>query len=417
MIFKLMPGLKHLVQYNYDNLTGDLFAGLIVTFLLLPQSMAYAIIAGVPLAAGLFAATFPLIVYALFGNSKYLSVGPVSVVSLLGFSGISSIVQPHSSQFLELMILLALIVGIVQIFMGLIKFGSIFEYVSLALISGFTSAIAIIISVNQIKSIMGVSLPGYNNFLNYSIEVLKHLPKVNIITVVIGLGSLIILLALKKKFPVSPGPLIVIIASVLIVNYYDLNKIGVDIVGEIPQELPVISINIPAFDTFLILIPIACMIGFISFVESYAIAKTLSNKENEILNPNQELIGLGLANMTSSFVGAIPVAGAISRSAVNHQSGAKSNLSLLIAAFFMLFSIIYLTPLFYYLPKATLAAIIIIAVSNLINLKQIIYYFKSTSVDALIFLATFIATLMIDIFIGLIIGFFFSFLVKGFKKC
>lgn len=415
MIFKFMPGLKQLAQYKRDNLVGDVTAGLIVAFLLLPQSMAYAIIAGVPLSIGLFAATFPLIIYALFGNSKYLSVGPVSVVSLLAFSGISSIVQPHSPQFLELMVILALIVGGVQIFMGLIRFGSIFDYVSPALISGFTSAIAIIIALNQIKSIMGVTLPSYHNFFIYVIEIADHIPKANIFTVGIGLGSFLILLVLKKKFLVSPGPFIVIISSIAIVDYFNLNRKGVDIIGKIPNELPSISIHIPTFDIFLMLVPIATMIGFISFIESYAIGKTLANKENEQLNPNQELIGLGLANVTSSFVGAIPVAGAISRSAVNHQSGAKSNLSLLITAFFMLLSIIYLTPLFYYLPKAALAAIIIIAVSNLINFKQFIIYFKNKLADAVIFLATFMATLLIDIFIGLVIGLCLSLLLKWIK--
>lgn len=416
MIFKLMPGLKQLVQYKQDNLVGDVTAGLIVAFLLLPQSMAYATIAGVPLSIGLFAATFPLIIYALFGNSKYLSVGPVSVVSLLAFSGISSIVQPHSSQFLELMVFLALIVGGIQIFMGLIRFGSIFDYVSPALISGFTSAIAIIIALNQIKSIMGVKLPNYNNFFYYLIEIVNNIPKANIYTVGIGLSSIFILLVLKKKFLVSPGPFIVLIASIAIVDYFDLNKKSVDIIGKIPQELPSMSIHTTTFDTFLLLVPIALMIGFISFIESYAVGKTLANKEHEQLNPNQELIGLGLANVTSSFVGAIPVAGAISRSAVNYQSGAKSNLSLLITAFFMLLSIIYLTPLFYHLPKAALAAIIIIAVSNLINFKKFIIYLKNKSTDAVIYLATFLATLLVDIFIGLVIGICLSLLIKSIKK-
>ncbi|MFD1037299.1 SulP family inorganic anion transporter [Virgibacillus byunsanensis] len=416
MIFKIMPGLQQLTQYKHENLVGDVTAGLIVAFLLLPQSMAYATIAGVPLSIGLVAATFPLIIYSLFGNSKYLSVGPVSVVSLLAFSGISSIVQPHSSQFMGLMIVLALLVGVVQIIMGLIRFGSIFDYVSPALISGFTSAIAIIIALNQIKSIIGVKLPSYHNFFYYLIEIANHIPKANIFSVGIGLGSLFILLVLKKKFTVSPGPFIVLIASIIIVDYFNLHKKGVDIIGEIPQELPSMSMHTTTFDTILLLVPIALMIGFISFIESYAIGKTLANKKNEELNPNQELIGLGLANVTSSFVGAIPVAGAISRSAVNYQSGAKSNLSLLITAIFMLLSIIYLTPLFYHLPKAALAAIIIIAVSNLINFKNFIIYLKYKSTDAAIYLATFIATLLIDIFIGLVIGICLSLLVTWIKK-
>lgn len=404
MLYTLFPGLKLLVHYNKSNLTGDVTAGMIVAVLLIPQSMAYAIIAGVPVSLGLFAATFPLIIYAFVGGSKYLSVGPVSIVSLLAFSAISGIVQADSSQFLELMIILSLLVGTIQLILGFVKVGSFFDYVSYAVIHGFISAAAIIIALNQVKSIMGVSLPSYENLISYGREVINHLPEANIYTVAIAFGSIFLLLVIKKRAPAIPGAFIVIIASVMIVDYFDLDKKDVAIVGSIPQALPTFSFHIPTVDIMLVLFPVAFMIAFISFVESYAVAKQLAHKDNDPLDPNQELRGLGLANLTSSFVGSIPVAGAISRTAVNHQSGAKTNLSLLVTALFMLLAILYLTPLLYYLPKATLAAIIIIAVSGLINFKQLIYYLKTKISDAIIFLTTFIATLMIDIFLGLIIG-------------
>ncbi|WP_163969650.1 SulP family inorganic anion transporter [Oceanobacillus halotolerans] len=412
-IYKLMPGLKHLANYKQSNLIGDLTAGLIVAFLLIPQSMAYATIAGVPVSLGLFAATFPLIIYALFGTSKYLSVGPVSVVSLLAFSAVSSIAAPNSAQFLQLIIFLALLVGVLQFCMGLIKFGSIFDYVSPAFITGFTSAIAIIIALNQVKSIMGVSLPKYDNLVDYGMEILRHVSDINAYTALIGIGSILLLVTLKKMFTISPGPFIVIVLSIGLVDYFNLHQKNVDIVGQIPSGFPDLSMTIPTWDLILLLMPTAFMISFISFLESYAIGKTLANKENEQLDPNRELMGLGLANITSSAVGSIPIAGAISRSAVNHQSGAKTNLSLLITAFFMFVAILFLTPLFYYLPKATLAAIIIVAVSKLINLKQMIDYIKNKLSDGLILIATFLSTLMIDIFIGLLIGITVSLLVKG----
>lgn len=410
MFFKLMPGLEQLTHYNRSNLRSDMVAGTIVAFLLIPQSMAYAIIAGVPLSIGLFAGTFPLIIYALFGGSKFLSIGPVSIVSLLAFAGISNIAQPDTPHFFALMILLTLIVGIVQLVMGFIKFGSFFEYLSPAIISGFTSAAAIIIALNQVKSIIGISIEGYQKFFSYAFKIIQHMPGGNLYTIGIGVTSIVMLLIMKKKFLI--GPLLIVTASIIVVSLLNLDQKGVEIVGKIPQEVLTFSLHIPTFESLLLLFPIAFMIGFISFVESYAIAKTLAQKENEQLDPNQELLGLGLANITSSIVGAIPVAGAISRTAVNHQSGAKSNLSLLITAFFMLLTILYLTPLFYYLPKATLAAIIIIAVLKLINLKQIPYYFKNKPSDALIFLATFTSTLIIDIFIGLITGIVLSLIIK-----
>ncbi|UJL45416.1 SulP family inorganic anion transporter [Virgibacillus sp. NKC19-16] len=416
MMYKLFPGLKQLVHYNKHNLTGDITSGMTVAVLLIPQSMAYAIIAGVPVSLGLFAATFPLIVYALVGGSKYLSVGPVSIVSLLAFSGITGIVQADSSRFIELMIILTLLVGAIQLVLGFVKVGSFFDYVSYSVINGFISAAAIIIALNQVKSIMGVSLPSYENLISYGREIMNHLPEANIYTVAIALGSIFLLLGIKKMSPAIPGAFIVIIASVMSVDYFDLNEKGVAIVGSIPQSLPTLSFHIPTLDLILVLFPIAFMISFISFVESYAVAKQLANKDNDRLDPNQELRGLGLANVTSSFVGSIPVAGAISRTAVNHQSGAKTNFSLLVTALFMLLAILYLTPLFYYLPKATLAAIIIIAVLKLINFKQLISYFKTKISDAMIFLTTFIATLMIDIFLGLIIGISLSIVITLMKR-
>ncbi|WP_255585359.1 SulP family inorganic anion transporter [Virgibacillus saliphilus] len=416
MMYKLFPGLKHLVHYNTSDLTDDLTAGMTVAVLLIPQSMAYAIIAGVPVTLGLFAATFPLLIYAFVGGSKYLSVGPVSIVSLLAFSGITSIVQADSTQFIELIMILALLTGVIQLLLGFIKIGSFFNFIPYAVIHGFISAAAIIIALNQVKSIMGVSLPKYDNLISYGQEIIIHLPEANLYTVGIASGSIFLLLLLKKTSPAIPGAFIVIFASVLIVDYFDLNEKGVAIVGSIPQALPNLSFHTPTFDLIISLLPIALMIAFISFVESYAVAKQLANKDNEPLDPNQELRGLGLANITSSFVGSIPVAGAISRTAVNQQSGAKTNLSLLVTAIFMLLAILYLTPLFYYLPKVTLAAIIIIAVSGLTNFKQLSYYFKNNISDAIIFLATFTATLLIDIFLGLMIGISLSIIIGLMQK-
>ncbi|WP_019412673.1 SulP family inorganic anion transporter, partial [Paenisporosarcina sp. TG20] len=190
----------------------------------------------------------------------------------------------------------------------------------------------------------------------------------------------------------------------LFVNFYALQKKGVDIVGEIPKGLPVLSFNIPTLDIIQLLLPIAFTIAFISFLESYAVVKTLADKDKEQINTNQELIGLGLANISSSLVGSIPVAGAISRTAVNYQSGAKTNLSLLITAACIIITLLFLTPIFHYLPKATLAAIIILAVSNLINLKEITLLLRTSPINAVLLISTFLATILLNVFWGLLIG-------------
>ncbi|MUK87607.1 sodium-independent anion transporter [Ornithinibacillus sp. L9] len=404
MIDKLFPGLRHLTSYNSSKLSSDITAGVIVTFLLIPQSMAYAIIAGVPLTMGILAGTFPLIIYTLFGSSRYLSIGPVSIVSLLAFTGISSITDPGSNRFLELIILLSLLVGMVQLLLGLLKFGSFLNYISPAVIGGFTSALAIIIILNQMSSIIGVALPKYNNFITYFWGIFERISNVNIVTITIGLASLLFLVVLKNILHMLSGPFLLIFISIIVVDYFDLNNKGVEVVGGIPRKLPDVSLTIPTLDILLSLIPIALVIGFISFFESFSVAKTLADKEGEKVNPNQELIGLSFANITSSFVGSIPVAGAISRTAVNYESGAKTNVSMLVTALLMLLAVLFMTPLFYYLPKATLSAIIIFAVMKLINAKQLVYYLKRKPIEAFIFLVTFISTLILDVFIGLVIG-------------
>ncbi|MFD1362407.1 SulP family inorganic anion transporter [Lentibacillus salinarum] len=409
MIRKLLPGLKKLVPYDISHLPGDITAGVIVTFLLLPQSIAYATIAGAPITMGLLAGTFPLIIYALFGSSNYLSVGPVSMASLLAFAGISRLTDVDSEQFLELMILLSLLVGIVQLMMGILKFGSIVKHISQAVIGGFTSALAIIIILNQIGAIMGVTLPEYQNIGASFLAIIEHIPKANVLTVLLGCVSFIFLIQLKRKFPISPGPFIVIFVSIVAVDYFDLDTMGVEIVGAIPKTFSDVSMVMPTIDMLISLMPIACIIAILSFFESFSIAKTLADKEKGAIYPNQEFVSLGFANMTSSFVGSIPVAGSISRTAVNYESGARTNLSLFTTAVLMVVAILYMTPSFYYLPKTVLAAIIIYAVMKLINVRQLKGYIRHSLWDAVIFLTTFLATLMVNMFIGLVIGMILSF--------
>ncbi len=413
---KLIPGLKMLKHYPYSNLSGDLTAGLIVAVLLIPQSMAYAIIAGVPVEMGLYAATFPLIIYFLFGNSKYLSVGPVSIVSLIVFSGVSSIAQPRTDQFLELIIVLGLMIGFLHLVMGIVKMGDLFEYISPSVINGFISAAAIIIAVNQIKAMMGVTLPNYDNLLQYSMVVIHNLPKANTYTLAIGLFSIFLLVIFKKKTTRSPGSLLVVVMTTVVVQAFDLHKMGVEIVGEIPSGLPRLSLQIPSIHIIKLLLPFAFMIAFISFLESFTVVKVFSGKEKDPIHANQELIALGLANIVSSFIGSIPVGGALSRTAVNYQSGARSSLSLLFTALFVLISLLYLTPLFYYLPKSALAAIIIVAVVNLIKIKHFPSLIRKAPYEALIFLTTFVTTLMVDIFLGLIMGIILSIIMNRICK-
>lgn len=266
---KLFPGLGPLTSYRLSYLTDDITAGIIVTFLLLPQSMAYALVARVPIAMGLIAATIPLFVYGLFGGSRYLSVGPVSVISLLSLTGLSSMAQPSSKEYIILIIMLAFLVGAIQLVMGIVRIGSILKYISTSVIYGFTSALAIIIMLNQLPSIIGVDLPSYQGFFSYLNQVFTHLPMMNILTLAIGLGSIFILILFQKKFHVKIGPLVVIILSVLVVDFFHLNKEGIEIVGSIPRDIIGAGFQMPTVDTILSLLPIAITISFISFLNRF----------------------------------------------------------------------------------------------------------------------------------------------------
>ena len=408
--------LKQRSLYHLPHATGDLTAGIIVTFLLIPQSMAYASLAGVPLTMGLYAGTFPLLIYAVFGSSKYLSVGPVSVVSLLTFTGLSNLMGVNDHSYIELVIILSLMVGIVQLLMGFFRLGFLLRHIASSVISGFISALALIIIANQLPSLIGITRPAYSNLFTYALELFGDLPSVHWITASIGLTSLLLILIINKTLSASPAPLVVILASIIVVNFFHLDKAGVEIVGPIPIDLLNLSLIIPTWEMFSSLLPLAVIISFVSFLESFSVAKSLADKDNEYVNVNQELTGIGLANLTSSFTGSMPVSGALSRSAVNYDSGAKTKLSLVITALLMLLAILYMTPLFYYLPKAALAAIIVFAVIKLVNIHQLIFYLKNEPAQALIFLATFFVTLMIGIVQGLISGMMLSLIYRGLRE-
>jgi SulP family sulfate permease len=416
LIYKFLPGLNFLSNYKRGDLTGDLTAGTIVAILFIPQSMAYAIIAGVPPVLGLYAGTFPLVVYALFGTSKHLSVGPVSIVSLLAFSGVAELAEPFSLPFIELIVTFGVMVGVIQLILRVVHVGHLFDHISPAVIGGFTSAAAIVIALNQVESIIGVDLSSYKQIVQFLLEVLNQLPQTNLYSAGIGVGSIVLLILLKRLFKLSPGPFIVVIISTLAVHYFQLHTKGVHIVGDVPKGLPQFTIPSLSFQHFQFLLPIAFSIAFISFLESYAVAKAVAEKEKNQLNTNQELTGLGLANITSSFVGSIPVAGAFSRTAVNYQSGAKTNVSSFITVLIIFITLLFFTPLFYYLPKAALAAIIIVAVLGLIDFKQFIFLAKTAPLDFILFMATFVTTLWIGIFTGLLIGIILSILLYGSKR-
>ncbi|MGM0896304.1 MAG: SulP family inorganic anion transporter [Bacillota bacterium] len=411
MLKKWIPALDWMGSYKKSDLSGDLNAGLIVAIMLIPQGMAYAMLAGLPPVIGLYASTIPLIIYALFGTSRQLAVGPVAMVSLLVLSGVSLLAEPGTDEYISLVLLLMLMIGVIQFLLGVFKLGFIVNFLSHAVISGFTSAAAIIIGLSQLKHLIGVSLEAEKNVFLILAETFRRVAEINPATLAIGIGSIILLIIMKKYVKKIPGPLVVVALSILTVYLFSLQAQGVKIVGEVPSGLP--SLSLPAFqlDAVIALLPIALTISFIGYMESIAMAKAIASKEKYKIDPNRELVGLGLANVGGSFFAGYPVTGGFSRSAVNYQAGARTPLASIITAFLIILTLLFFTGLFYYLPNAVLAAIIMVAVYSLIDVKEAAYLFKVNRVDGITWALTFLATLVIGIEQGIIVGAVFALLV------
>lgn len=411
MLKKWIPALEWLGSYKKTDLSGDLNAGLIVAIMLIPQGMAYAMLAGLPPVIGLYASTVPLIIYALFGTSRQLAVGPVAMVSLLVLSGVSLLAEPGTDEYISLVLLLMLMIGVIQLLLGVFKLGFIVNFLSHAVISGFTSAAAIIIGLSQLKHLIGVSLEADKNVFLIIGETVRRFGEINPATLAIGMGSIILLILMKKYVKKIPGPLVVVVLSILAVYLFDLNGLGVKIVGEVPAGLPTLSLPAFQIDALIALVPIALTISFIGYMESIAMAKAIAAKEKYKIDPDRELVGLGLANVGGSFFAGYPVTGGFSRSAVNYQAGARTPLASIITAMLIILTLLFFTGLFYYLPNTVLAAIIMVAVYSLIDAKELRYLFKVNKVDGLTWLLTFLATLLIGIEQGIIAGAVFSLLV------
>jgi SulP family sulfate permease len=403
---KYIPILDWLPNYKKKNLSGDLSAGITVGVMLIPQGMAYAMLAGLKPIYGLYAATVPLILYAIFGTSRQLAVGPVAVVSLLIASGVGALAEIGSDSFLGMAILLSLMIGVFQLIMGIFKVGFIVNFLSHPVLSGFISAAAVYIAFSQMKHILGISIPRgkvYETAYNIYLKV----GEINKYTLAVGLGGILTIIALKKINKRIPFPLVVVLLGMGIgyVLGLDAMPYNVSIVGDVPDGLPSFTVPTITYDAVTSLIPIALTIALIGFTESIAVAKSIQKKhKNYEIDASQELLALGIANIGASFFQAFPTMGGFARSAVNDQSGAKTNLAGIISATVVILTLLFLTPYFYYLPNAILASIIIVAVFGLIDFKEAKHLWKTDRRDFAMFMITAIATLTLGVEQGIMVG-------------
>ena len=415
-IKKIIPILEWLPQYNTSLFKGDVLAGITVGIILIPQGIAYALIAGLPPIYGLYCALVPQVMYVIFGSSRQVAIGPVAMDSLIVATGVSTLALAGSDSYISIAILLALMVGTIQFIMGVFRLGFIVNFLSKPVITGFSSAIALIIGCNQFRNLLGVDFIQSDQ-IQYVIEdVLLQITNYNFHTTIIGFSSVAIIVIFRKINIKIPNALIVVVLGIIIMKYFGKSFNDVSIIKEIPSGLPSFGIPDVDLDQIRELLPIAFTLVMVGYLETISIGKSLEAKQDEYLvRPNQELIALGLSNIVGSLFKAYPSTSSFSRSAINQESGAKTGMAALISVLMVILTLLFLTPLFYYLPKTVLAAIIIVAVFGLVNFKEAIFLWKANHLDFWLLLATFLATLLLGIEFGIIVGVGLSLIVLIFR--
>ncbi|WP_297791343.1 sulfate permease [uncultured Marinobacter sp.] len=418
-LIQFLPILGWLKGYRGDTFASDALAAVIVTLMLVPQALAYALLAGLPPEVGLYASMIPLVVYAMFGTSATLAVGPVAVASLMTASALGGIAETGTPEYVGAALVLATLSGLVLFAMGLLRLGFLANFLSHPVISGFVTASGILIAGSQLGHILGVTGGGHN-LLEMVHGLWQQLDDFNPITLQIGGGALLFLY-LCRKF-LKPGltraglpdrladlttkaaPVTAVIVTTAAAWHFDLGAAGVNLVGEVPSGLP--DISLPSMDPeiWATLVPAAILISLVGFVESISVAQTLAAKRRQRIAPDSELIALGLANMASGVSGGSPVSGGFSRSVVNFEAGAQTPIAGMLTAVGIAVATLTLTGLLAFLPKATLAATIIIAVSTLIDLPAIGRTLAYSKADGAAMLATIILTLVHGVEAGITAG-------------
>lgn len=399
------PILEWIQEYNKTLFKGDLSAGITVAVMLIPQGMAYAMIAGLPPVYGLYAAIFPQLIYAIMGSSRQLAVGPVAMDSLLVATTLNTMAIVDTQHYISLAIFLAFFMGVIQVFLGLIKFGFLVNFLSKPVINGFTSAAAIIIGLSQLNHMLGVEI-SQGNVLQALIQSIWEVrTEIHLLTLMITLGSIFLIFGIKRFSKKIPVALVVVILTTLLTSQLNWNEMGLSIVGTIPSGLPAFNFQWIAVEDIYPLFPMALTLSLIAFLEAISIAKAIEVKENkETVDPNQELIALGAANVFGSFFQSYPTTGGFSRTAVNHESGAQTGVAAIISAAVVGLTLVFFSSWFYYLPKPVLGAIILTAVINLVDLKYPYQLWSSHREEFFILLFTFLITLFMGIMEGVLLG-------------
>ncbi len=383
---------------------ADLLAGMTVAAMLIPQGMAYAALAGMPPVAGLYASTVPLVVYALFGTSGQLAFGPVAIVSLLTASTLAPIADGDPGTYIALAGVLALMVGALQLTLGLLRAGRLTGLLSHPVVSGFTSAAAIVIATSQLDKLFGVDIGSPEGWLERITAIVGSLRGTNLTTLAVGVVAIAALVAGRRLGNRVPTPLLVLALATAAVPLFGLEAAGVAVLGEVPGGFPLPGLPAVSLDQLVALLPGAAIIALLSYLEGISVARAIATRTRDRIDPDQELIASGAANLAAGLIQAFPVAGGFSRTAVNHAAGARTPIASIVTAGGVLLALLLLAPLFTTLPEVVLAAVVLVAVAKLIDVREAVHAWQVERTDGLALAITFAATLLLGVEVGIGIG-------------
>ncbi len=404
LIQRIFPFLSWFEEYDIAAMRSDVFAGLTVAVVLIPQSMAYAMLAGMPPVFGLYAAVFAPLLAALWGSLRQLATGPIAIMSLLVLTTLTPLAEPGSQEFIELAFLLAFIVGCLYLLIGVFRMGVIMYFISHSAVKGFTAAAALIIISTQLPHFLGIAAPRHEYIFPTLFDLVKALPSLHFPTFLIGLTAFVLIYGIKRYNKSLPAGLIALIITTGVIVGFNLHQNGIDVVGKSPKGLPQFHLHDFDIETISSLLGPAVVIALVSFAETYSVGKAISAETKQKVNVDQEFIGQGLANLLGSFFQSYPVSGSFSRTAINFSTGARTGISSIVSSLIVVLALLFLTPLFTYISKAALAAIVISAVLLLFHPKEVFILWQMNRHDGIVALCVFILALLTKPDYALLIG-------------
>jgi SulP family sulfate permease len=404
LLFRVLPFLAWRTSYSAANFRGDLVAGLTVAVVLIPQAMAYAMLAGLPPVYGLYAGAVTPMIAGLWGSLRQLATGPIAIMSLLVLTTLTPYAEPGSAEFVRLAVLMSLLVGVVYLLVGVFRMGQVMTFISHSAVRGFTAAAALIIISTQLPNFLGITVSRHEFILPMLIEIVRSLPAFHWPTALTGIFSFAVIYGLKHYQPRVPASLLALVVTSLAIWYFELHEVGIAIIGEIPGGLP--DLRPPVLDFAIVssLIGPAVVMALVSFAETYSVGKAVSAETRQKVDVNQEFIGQGVANVVGSFFQCYPVSGSFSRTAINFGAGARSGISSVVTSLLVIVSLLFLTPVFRYIPKAALAALVISAVLILFHPRQVFELWKQNRNDGVVAVTVFVLALLTKPDYALLIG-------------